>query len=537
MDSAGAMREKEVRFVPIVIDDVNIDIPPGDQLTMHGLREILLQITSTLKQHSQTHRNLVENSKGENRLRPTFIELSKMFTTSLTSVNAAEYVHVEAVERIAQKFSSQVHSSLTLAQQEVSNMRTEVSRINDKFLDGFRRLDQRMTACIDKAKQSVDHNKTLAGKMFHSWRMKKLFGAWKDHSEVSKLRKKKLKLFFTKFLRRKQREKLDTWRSTVDKIHMKNIEIDLQKALNIGKACGDKLNEIQHNLDFIATSKAEVNDLEAVKRLASSKDHLKVIAEFKEFVEFEIERVYKRVDGDRMKLKEQLTKCEQTLELKAQDSQVSELILACQKFDKDLQGTAQKVYLQDERIARLSYTKKLEDLEFQVDMLHKLVAEAANGVQRMQEEQIYKESYAEALSTKSALPSCLSCGAKPTTSASSPKVVAASGLLGTDKKFYKGDDQYNNLMMPGMKRLTLTEPLSFTEDSSISPDRKSRASHYRKQTPLSGVIPVMTARMRTTSESPTRFLARPVRTSTSIEFSRDIARTKVSSRKWSRANE
>lgn len=266
--------------------------------------------------------------------------------------------------------------------------------------------------------------------------------------------------------------------------------------------------------------------MEAVKRLASSKDHLNVISEFKEFIEFELERVYKRIDGDRIKLKEQLTKCEQTLELKAQDCDVSDLTLSCQRLDKDLQGTVHKLFLQDEKIARLSYTKKLEDLEFQVELLHKLVAEAVSGVHRMQEEQIYKESYAEALSTKSVLPSCLSCGAKP--SDSSPKVVIASGLLGTDKKFYKGNDLFNNLMMPGMKRLTLTEPVGFTEDSSISPDKNFRRSTYRKYTP--GVIPVMTSRMRTTSESPSRFIPKPVRTATSIELMQDTTRSKMTSR-------
>jgi hypothetical protein len=268
----------------------------------------------------------------------------------------------------------------------------------------------------------------------------------------------------------------------------------------------------------MAVSKAEVADLETVRKLASSKEHLKVIADFREFVMSEIDQVYRKVDGDRIKLKEQVNKCEQQLELKAQDSDVSEVVLTCQRLDKEVQDSMHKVNLQDERIARLSYSKKLEDLEFQVDILHKLLAEAANTIGKMQEDQIYKEGYAEAVSTKPAYPSCLSCGGKP--HALSPKVVTASGLLGKDRRFYKGDDLYNNIMMPGRKRFTLTEPLSFTEDSSESPDKRSRALQIKLMSPLPGVMPAMTARLRTTSESPSWLMPGPVRGTASTELTR-----------------
>jgi hypothetical protein len=276
----------------------------------------------------------------------------------------------------------------------------------------------------------------------------------------------------------------------------------------------------------MAVSKAEVADLETVRKLASSKEHLKVIADFREFVLFEIDRVYKKVDGDRIKLKEQVNKCEQLLELKAQDSEVSEVILTCQRLDKEVQGSLHRVYLQDEKIARLSYSKKLDDLEFQVDILHKLVAEAANTINKMQEDQIYKEGYAEAVSTKPAYPSCLSCGGKP--HALSPKVVTASGLLGKDRRFYKGDDLYDNIMMPGRKRFTLVEPLSFTEDSSQSPDKRSRGLQVKRMTPLPGVMPAMTARLRTTSETPSSLMLGTVRASTKLTHRRGASQTRGS---------
>jgi hypothetical protein len=254
---------------------------------------------------------------------------------------------------------------------------------------------------------------------------------------------------------------------------------------------------------------------------------LKVIADFKEFVDFEIKRLYNRVDGDRVKLKEQIMKCDKDLQLKAQDSRVLELAVTCQKLEKEMQGTVHKVYLQDEKLARLSYSKKLDDLEFQVEMLHKQVHEAVTGVHKMQEQQIYKESYAEVLSTKSALPSCLSCGSKPSTA--SPKLMAVSGLYGADRRFYKGDDSYNNLMLPGAKRLTLHEPLSFTEDSLESPDKRSQRSLAKKFYPHSDAIPVLAGRMRTTSESPTHLRPRPVRPSS------DAARELVKRRKTSQS--
>jgi hypothetical protein len=249
-----------------------------------------------------------------------------------------------------------------------------------------------------------------------------------------------------------------------------------------------------------------------------------VIGEFREFVDFEIERVYKRVDGDRMKLKEQLSKCEQGLEQKAENREVSELIESCHKFDKDLKIAMQKVYLQEEKIARINYTQKLEDLEFQVDLLHKQVTDALNGVGKMQEEQVYRENYAETLSTRSIFPSCLSCGGKP--SASSPKVLAASGLIGTDKRFYKGDDLYNNLMIPGKRRLGGADSLLFTEESLEPSDGKSMPTASRKYIPPT-VIPAMIARYRTSTESPARY-PKHARAATASEVTRG-ARQRTSS--------
>lgn len=275
--------------------------------------------------------------------------------------------------------------------------------------------------------------------------------------------------------------------------------------------------------------------MEVVRILASSKDHLKVIAELKEFVEFEIERVYKRVDGDRMKLKDQISKCEVGLDLKASNSEFSELAKCCRQLDIEVQGTIAKQRLQDDKLAKLSNSKKLDELEAQIDTMDIQLTETANSVQRMQEEHIYKESYAEALSTKSAFPSCLSCGSKP--SAASPKIVVASGLLGTDKKFYKGNDLYNNLMMPGMKRLTLAETPSFTEDPGASLEKKPKGFDLKKHSPSSGVIPVITGRKRTISETPGRFTASPGRAATSLEFYRDSTRPKMISRLQSRTKE
>mmetsp|Transcript_13264 Transcript_13264/g.24871 ORF Transcript_13264/g.24871 Transcript_13264/m.24871 type:complete len:538 (+) Transcript_13264:3-1616(+) len=516
-----SVEDREVRITPVVIEDLNIDVPPSDQMTMPGIRDILLQVTSVLKQHILSQRSIVSNVKAENKTRPTFNELTRMFTSSLTSVNASEFVHVEAVDRISQQFQAQVHSTLASAQNEVATMRQELSRVNDKFLEGFRRLDTSMSNCETKVKRGISHSRNLASKLFLAWRQRKLFGAWKEFNETSKLRKKLLKRFFTKLLLRKQREKFQKWKDVVTETRFRNLENETVKALNIGKLCCDKIEELHHSLDFLAASKAEVTDLEAVRRLASSKDHLKVIAEFREFVEFEIERVYKRVDGDRMKLKEQVTKCEQLLEQKAEDREVSELTLVCHKLDKDVQGALHRVFLQDEKLARITYTKKIEDLEFQVDMLHKKVAEAINSVGKMEEEKAYNESYAEALSTKSLLPSCLSCGGKAV--ASSPKVIAASGLLGTDKKFYKGDDAYNNLMMPGKRRLTLTEPISFSE-AIDSPEKKTPTPFLKKLLQPS-VIPAITSRMRTTSESPS-MINRPARAATASESTRDAMRSR-----------
>lgn len=262
-----------------------------------------------------------------------------------------------------------------------------------------------------------------------------------------------------------------------------------------------------------------------MRRLASSKDHLKVIAEFREFVEFEIERVYKRVDGDRMKLKDQVTKCEQLLEHKAENREVSELTVACLKLDKDVQSALHKVFLQDEKLARITYTKKLEDLEFQVEMLHKQVAEAINSVGKMQEEQAYNENYAEAISTKSILPSCLSCGGKP--GASSPKVLSTSGLIGTDKRFYKGDDLFNNLMVPGKRRLTLTEPISFSAAETPESPEKKPTTPYLKKLMQPSVIPAISSRVRTTSESPSRY-SKP-RAATASEVTRESMRLRSGS--------
>lgn len=134
-----------------------------------------------------------------------------MFSSNLTSVNASEYIHVEAVDRISQQFQAQVHSTLASAQNEVANMRSELARVNEKFLEGFRRMDLSMNQCNEKAKRSIKHTRQLAGKIWLQWRQRKLFGAWKDFSETSKLRKKLLKNFFAKLLLRKQREKFHTW--------------------------------------------------------------------------------------------------------------------------------------------------------------------------------------------------------------------------------------------------------------------------------------------------------------------------------------
>lgn len=210
----------------------------------------MLQITSVLKQHVTTQRNLVSNIRSENKLRPTFIEISKMFTSKLTTANESQFVNVEAIERIADQFSVETQASLAEAQHEVAFMRTELSRVNEKFLDGFRKLDQKMVGCAEKSKRSLTHNRTLATKMFLQWRQRKLFNAWKEAEAVSKLRKLKLKRFFTRFLQKQQREKLVKWRkavspSQIEESRLQALEADTHQAQDLGSRCCDKIAEMQ----------------------------------------------------------------------------------------------------------------------------------------------------------------------------------------------------------------------------------------------------------------------------------------------------
>jgi hypothetical protein len=246
----------DFHLAPVVLNDLDIEVPPSDQLTIPSLRvrtrqEILLQITSVLKQHVISQRSIVSNIRTENRTRPTFVELTHMFTSNLASVSASEFVSVEAVDRVALQFSSQVHSSLASAQSEVATMRAELSRVNDKFLDGFRRIDHAMVHCEQKAKQGVQHTRTLASKLWVQWRQRKLFTAWKETTARFKLRKKLLKNFFSKLFLKQQKEKFQKWSGVVtstqiNESRLKHLENEIVKALGIGQMCCSKIEEIQH---------------------------------------------------------------------------------------------------------------------------------------------------------------------------------------------------------------------------------------------------------------------------------------------------
>lgn len=246
----------EEQLLPNIPSSIDIHVPPGEELTFEGLRvrapqEILLQITSVLKQQASSQTRFINDIHSENKLRPTFIELSKMFASSLTSVNASEYVHVEVVDRIAQRFTGQFHSSLISSQQEVSNMRSDLSRVNDKFLEGFRKLDQMMNTCTTLTKRSLDHNKVLASRMFRQWRLHKLFNAWKETAAALKFRKLMVKRILSRLIQKQQRKKLARWRravslTQVESARLRSIEGQVAKSLNIGKVCVERLNEMQN---------------------------------------------------------------------------------------------------------------------------------------------------------------------------------------------------------------------------------------------------------------------------------------------------
>jgi hypothetical protein len=204
---------------PVHITDCDIEVPSCEELTIPGLRvssrqEVLLQIASALKQHVSTQRSIVSNILWESKARPTFVEISRMFTAGEAPIS--EYVHVEAVSRISQQFSGQVHSSLSSAQSEVANMRTELSRINDKFLEGFRRLDQQMAQCEVKSKQAVTHTRAIGRKIWLQWRQRKLFSAWKDSTAASTRKKQLLLRFVRRGVSKQKSDSLSQWRALVN---------------------------------------------------------------------------------------------------------------------------------------------------------------------------------------------------------------------------------------------------------------------------------------------------------------------------------
>jgi hypothetical protein len=247
--------EMEFQLLPLELREVQIEVPPSELMTFKGLRvrssqEILLQITSALQHQALTQRNLVSNIRAENKVRPTLMELTQMFKTDLVSVQAAEYVHVEVAERIAQNFSAQVQSSLSKAQQEVSKMRSELSRVNDKFLEGFCKLDDQMSRCDARVRQGLSHTASLASGMFMKWRQRKLFSAWKDFSDISKLKRLKLKQLLTRVVLASKQRNYSKWARAVTatqntESRFRQLEVDSQRALNVGKLCSDSIQEIQ----------------------------------------------------------------------------------------------------------------------------------------------------------------------------------------------------------------------------------------------------------------------------------------------------
>jgi hypothetical protein len=249
------LAEMDFQLLPLELRDVQIEVPPSEQMTFQGLRvrssqEILLQITSALQHQALTQRSLVSNIRTENKVRPTLMELTRMFKTDLAAVKASEYVHVEVAERIAQNFSAQVQSTLSRAQQEVSNMRADLSRVNDKFLEGFRKLDDQMSLCEARVRQGLRHTASLASKIFMKWRQRKLFAAWKDFSDTSRVKRLKLKQLLTRVVLGSKQRYYSKWARAVtatqnSESRFRQLEVDCQRALNVGKHCSDSVTEIQ----------------------------------------------------------------------------------------------------------------------------------------------------------------------------------------------------------------------------------------------------------------------------------------------------
>jgi hypothetical protein len=129
-------------------------------------------------------------------------------------------------------------------------MRGELKRINDKFLDGFRSLDLKMTQVESQAKLSLKHTRHLASKMWLAWRQRKLFNCWKEATAASKLRKVKLRRLLVRQLLEVKRSKMHKWagevtHTQITKSRLKAMETTSHKALLISRSCSDKIEEIQ----------------------------------------------------------------------------------------------------------------------------------------------------------------------------------------------------------------------------------------------------------------------------------------------------